>query len=74
MDGRLKWKTICGALLFFGRTRSMSLALKGLPEGSLAVIVISKLETDAPEYAEAARRMMELVSTMPGFLGMSSSS
>ena len=52
----------------------MSLALKGLPEGSLAVIVISKLETDAPEYAEAARRMMELVSTMPGFLGMSSSS
>ncbi len=50
----------------------MTLAPEHLPEGSLAVIFISKLKADAPGYAETARRMVELVKEMPGFLGMES--
>ncbi len=40
-----------------------------LLEGSLAVIFISRLKADAPGCEETAQRMVELVKTMPGFLG-----
>ena len=50
----------------------MPLAPENLPVGSLAVIFISRLRTDAPGYEKAARRMVELVRDMPGFLGMAS--
>ncbi len=50
----------------------MPLAPEELPEGAWAVIFISRLKTDAPGYAETARRMVELVETMPGFLGHAS--
>ena len=50
----------------------MSLAPEDLPEGTFAVIFISRLKADTPGYAETARRMAELVVAMPGFLGMAS--
>ena len=50
----------------------MPLAPEELPERSLAVIFISRLKPDAPGYEETARRMVELVKGMPGFLGMAS--
>ncbi len=50
----------------------MPLAPEHLPEGVWAVIFISKLKEDAPGYAETARRMLDLVGAMPGFLGLAS--
>lgn len=43
-----------------------------LPQGSCAVIFISKLKAEAPGYEQTARRMVELVESMPGFLGLES--
>lgn len=38
----------------------------------IAVIFSSSLAVDDPEYGEAAHRMIELASTMPGFIGIES--
>lgn len=38
----------------------------------IAVVFSSSLTGDDPEYAAASQRMVELASTMPGFLGIES--
>jgi heme-degrading monooxygenase HmoA len=43
-----------------------------LTEGSFVVIFVSRLREDAPGYAKAAARLVGLVRTMPGFMGMAS--
>ncbi len=41
-------------------------------EGCIAVIFMSRLRDPAPGYAETAERMVELASSMPGFIGIRS--
>jgi len=50
----------------------MTLAPEELQRGDWAVIFISRLKADHPGYGETARRMVELVQRIPGFLGMAS--